>query len=80
MQYHSRISGCDTITERERAIGRKDSRTPSNSLLGFDGGKVPAVWARIADPSIKLSRYISNRKIYDKGSACAQNAYRYREF
>ena len=37
---------------------------------------MPAFWARLADPSIKLSCYISDRKIYDKGSACAQNASR----
>ena len=35
-----------------------------------------AFWARLADPSIKLSCYISNRKLYDRGSACAQNALR----
>jgi hypothetical protein len=34
------------------------------------------VWARRADPSIKLSRYLSNRKIYDRGSACAQTVCR----
>ncbi len=33
-----------------------------------------AFWARRADPSIKLLGFIRNRKIYDKGSACAQNA------
>jgi len=39
---------------------------------------VSLFWPRLADPSIKLSCYISNRKLYDKGSACAQNPSRQR--
>jgi hypothetical protein len=32
IQLHSRISDCDTISERARAVGLKGSRTPSNSF------------------------------------------------